>query len=394
MRNSIIGGLTADGPLKSVDARTTDVQGRVDIAGGLAGLALGDCADSEIFLHTGGALANATLQAALTFGRLSECRLVGGDVPIKSLSAVEWLDDDGTADVLTARWLGTLTITGRKGLAPLDGDFEADLALTATNAKGVSLGTFKAAGAIGGSAWALAGSAGAIKAGSTDADWSAQFGGPAGLAGVTSITTTLGQLSGTITAWSIGSVTAKTDLKSATLDLKRPLDARLLALGKLTAGRWIDAATITSDAKIGTITAGGMKNSVIFAGVNTVRNVEGAMDGDGSVMDLPLAADLSADTLASIKALTISGIKADSGKGYKDSFINSNIAAASLGTISLAYAHLDADGVIDNGGVPFGLTGKTLTKLTYKDAIHKYTWKAGQALPPWPDINDLKLRLG
>ena len=96
--------------------------------------------------------------------------------------------------------------------------------------------------------------------------------------------------------------------------------------------------------------------------------------------------------LACIKALTIRGVK-NAQKQCLPSFINSNIAAGTLGKVSLCYACFDNDGNPADHVAPFGLTGNSLAGLTYSDAdkTHACTWKAGQPLPAWFD--DLTLRL-
>jgi hypothetical protein len=115
---------------------------------------------------------------------------------------------------------------------------------------------------------------------------------------------------------------------------------------------------------------------------------------------LPQTTDLAAplpvtNLLAGIKALTVKGIK--SGKTYAPSFINSNIAAGSLGKMSLCYASYDNDTNPAAHDVPFGLATTTMSAfaLSYKDAdkTHTNPWKKtdGPALPSWFD--DMALRL-
>lgn len=208
-----------------------------------------------------------------------------------------------------------------------------------------------------------------------------------------------GNLAGSFTANSIGTVSASANLANLTLDLKQAPDAKLKALGALSAKGWIDSSQIRADGMIQKVTAGGIRNSTIFAGVDAVRDEQGVDGVPDNVLDLPDTGDLAVppvgDLLAAIKALTVTGIKA--GKAYVPSFVNSNIAAGSLGKMSLCYVRFDNDGNPAAHDVPFGLTTATTSAfgLSYKDAdrTHAYKWKKadGSNLPSWFD--DLALRL-
>ncbi len=309
---------------------------------------------------------------------------------VKSLTATNW-----ASGTLTAPWASRIAITGGPKGIPA-GICGADIDLTSGDAKGLALGSFTAAGAVSGT-WTLAGGAGAVNMGATGGAWTASFGSDAeGWANVKSITARLGDLSCHITANSVGTLSVKGSLESAALDLKRGPDAKLQALGKLTAGTWIDASQITSAGTIGSVTAGGIRNSTIFAGVETTRDDQGVGGVGDGVWDLPELADLTTplpvtNLVASIKSLSVKGVK-EAGV-FEDSFINSNIAASSLGRISLCYAKFDNDGNTSAHDVPFGLACLTLSGLSYKDAdvTHKYAWKPADSMPVWFD--DLLLRL-
>jgi hypothetical protein len=92
---------------------------------------------------------------------------------------------------------------------------------------------------------------------------------------------------------------------------------------------------------------------------------------------------------AGITSLRVGGMRENG--SFVRSFINSNIAAGSLGRISLGYAQFD------NTEVPFGLTTGTPAtfSLTCRDAAiaYNYMWKKsdGANLPVWFD--DLLLRM-
>jgi hypothetical protein len=117
-----------------------------------------------------------------------------------------------------------------------------------------------------------------------------------------------------------------------------------MALGKLTVNGWIDSSQILSQGNIGTITAGVMTDSNCFAGVAD------------DITGLPIAEEASFPETATIKSISIKGIKGESAP-Y---FINSNIAAKNILSVSLLYPQNE------NSGVPFGLTAYNIKKLTIK----------------------------
>lgn len=154
-----------------------------------------------------------------------------------------------------------------------------------------------------------------------------------------------------VTAQYVTSMTIAGDMKNSLITLTQTPGTRA-ALGTLTIKGWMDNSWILSSGNIGAVTVGGLNNAILLAGVGeTFDN-----DGDG-VLDLPYPAiDLTAT--ATIKTLTVKGIKQDG--LFVDSVINSNIAAATMGTLSLSYVQTD------NGGVPFGLAADTIRRLTLK----------------------------
>lgn len=395
-----VGQVVIEGDLKSFCAKAVSLSGPMAVTGAIGSILLNDInADGGTLSIGGPNVASRLTTTTLTFDRVAELNLTSA-MPIKSLKATEWLDDPANgSEIVSAPYVASLKILGHRadvkgGVAQIMGDFQPNMSLTGIDAKGVSLGTFCAAGAVSGT-WTMPGAAKVIAMSSSTTNWQATFGSALAWADVCSITTKAGDLSGAITARSIGSITAKASVTSAAITLKRGPDAKLLALGKLTAGAWIDASSILSAGAIGTVTAGGMRNSAIFAGVANTQDKQGVGGVPDSVLDLPQVADLASPTmnlLASIKSVTIKGMK-NVAKQPLNSFINSNIAAGSLGKISLAYAALNNDGNAAAHDVPFGLTGKSLAGLTYADAdkTHKYTWKAGSTVPGWFD--DLAVRL-
>jgi len=152
-----------------------------------------------------------------------------------------------------------------------------------------------------------------------------------------------------------------------TMTLLKPADADggALALGslKVAKGRIKDSRLLVAGS-IGTILTCGMEDTDVYAGYVAAD--------PAAVTGLPTTAQLSDaalfDALAAIRKVSVKGVKLP-GRPYDDSFINSSIAGAKLGAVSLSY------GLLDNGGVAFGLAGDSLGRLIYKDAdVGRYTW--------------------
>lgn len=136
-----IHGLMVPGPIKSVKAPTTDLLGDVSI----------------------GQATSTKTTASLQFDEVADAR-IESLMPLSSLSMTQWTDNDDTADLLKAPWLGKLKTTGRKGtstLAALNGDFAANLELSDAS-RPVTLGSVSIAGSLTADSWVIAGGAGSI----------------------------------------------------------------------------------------------------------------------------------------------------------------------------------------------------------------------------------------
>jgi hypothetical protein len=94
------------------------------------------------------------------------------------------------------------------------------------------------------------------------------------------------------------------------------------------------------------VTAGGIENSNLMLGVSGTT--------------LPASAsDFQSNHAGRFTSVTIKGFK-DASKAPIVSFINSNIAAWQIKSISIAYVEGD------NGGTAFGIAAHSIGKLTYK----------------------------
>jgi N-acetylneuraminic acid mutarotase len=180
---------------------------------------------------------------------------------------------------------------------------------------------------------------------------------------------TAGTLSGEWNCNTIKSVSAL-NITSATLTLDQEPNLKVLALGSLTAKNRINDSQIISDGNVGTISAGAMINSVCFAGIKS---------GVTGFPDLPADINVS----ASIKSITVKGIKGD-----PNSFINSDIAAANITSVTLNYP------LNNNGGEPFGVAAGFIKSLKIKNAGGKtITLKNLSSPSDNNDFGDFKIRL-
>jgi hypothetical protein len=296
-------GITLNAPLRSLTGRTTNLKGPVNVSSLLGTLTLDDVTGGSLNF-TGAADVAGT--PTLVFDQVSDLAIASPETPLKAITATEWLDADNIG--ISAPWVGTLTIKGRAGAAlqQLAGDFAADLTLTGHDSKGRSLGTLSVAGAILTSDMTLSGAAGAISATS----WSG----------------------GTLTALSVGTLAVKDSLAHVTVTLSQRRDLAVKALERLTVGRWIDTSTITTVGNIGTVAVGGMKGCTLRAG------------------EVPSGIDSL--LRAALDEMTVKGI-AD--QPY--SFINSNISAWTMGTISVVHVQ-----TVNTGANPpeFGIKACTI----------------------------------
>jgi len=163
-----------------------------------------------------------------------------------------------------------------------------------------------------------------------------------------------GELSGEWLCNAIKSITANT--LSGDLILKQKPDSKIKALGNLTVKSYIEDSQILTSGHIGTVKTGAMLNSTCFAGVANPS------------MDLPDAEPSSFNEVATIKSITIKGIKDE----YDESIwgiCSSNIAAANIMNAALCYP----DNF--NIGVPFGLSAGFIKSVKIKDEVGKQSFK-------------------
>jgi len=291
--------------LKSITAKTTNLRGNINVSGSLASLIINDVNKSNTI--TVGSSSDKKATVSLAFDRVADLTL-NSQIPIKAISATEWLGDE-----INAPSIGTITTKGDRK-RKIAGNLDANVTIDAS----IGIGSIKTAGTLSG-------------------EWNCNT--------IKSIKTA-GTLSGEWHCNTIKSVSAL-NITAATLTLDQEPNLKVLALGALTAKNDINNSQIISDGNVGTISAGAMINSLCFAGIKS---------GVTGFPDLPDDINVS----ASIKSVTVKGIR-----GEPNSFINSNIAAANIPSATLNYPQSD------NDGVPFGISAGSIKSLKIKNASGK-----------------------
>jgi hypothetical protein len=144
-----------------------------------------------------------------------------------------------------------------------------------------------------------------------------------------------------VTTGSMKSINIRGSLANSTINLTTPLNNGT-NLNSLIVGGAISGTTINSGNSLGTINAGRMENSAIYAGL--VANPSAALP--------TLSADFR--NTSQIKTIILH-------RGASASFVNSDIAAYFIGSANLA-------GVDQaNGGTPFGLASHQITSAAIVD---------------------------
>ena len=251
--STTINDIIVYGPLKSISAKTTKLLGDITVDGWLGKITMDDVADDHL-IEIGGS--DQSKPTVFIFDKVADLT-IESDTPISSITAAEWLGGS-----ITAPWISNLTIRY--------GNFNADIILNDSNARGIALNKLSVVGLI------------------IDSD-------------------------------------------------------------------------ITAQGTIGSIIAGAMQNSTCFVGTGIILDTN--LDG---VPDLPdPATDITLDPVFTIKRLTIRGIR-----GYEgDYFVNSNIAAANIGVVTLKNPQLD------NTEVPFCLAADFIKKINITDDNVRQSYK-------------------
>ncbi|MCY2925127.1 MAG: hypothetical protein NT031_06750, partial [Planctomycetota bacterium] len=341
------------GAIKSITAPGLDLETGLSVDGLISSLTVHDIHSITHYLTLNATSRPVGTKDSVTISAhtISGCTVTTNELPIKSFTAAQITGLD-----LTAPWMGKMTITSK---VPGEGNLSGSMDLTGTAPNDVNLGSLTVSGAMDGTTIGLEGSAGPIKAASwlgggidgsdvksiaIAGDMSADVGLPT-LFGATIGGDLSGQWS---TAW-LGKVTVNGDMNNMTMFLGSQIPAggglTWNELESLTVKGWINSSTISCMNPIGSITAGGIKDTTIKTGLL------GA--------DLPTqASDFDSHHSGIIKTFTVKGLKDGAGNPIR-SFINSVIAAWRFDSVSFAYADT-------TNPTAFGFGAHSIGKLTYR----------------------------
>jgi hypothetical protein len=146
-----------------------------------------------------------------------------------------------------------------------------------------------------------------------------------------------------LSAPAVNSISVGGNLTDSTLTFTAPTTRGVVDLRNLSVGGAITSTKVDSEGSIGTISARKMVGSSVFAGVSIAP---------GKALPTSDAEFSSADSIGSVKLKKVAGTP---------SFINSDIAAHSLGTLNLGVVQLS------NGGHPFGVASGKIGSASVVD---------------------------
>jgi Calx-beta domain-containing protein len=346
----LVNNININGSAKDIKGKVIDLGGNLTVEGGLAKLEFHDVADQHLINI--GQSAAVPGPVSIKFNEVANLS-IDSETAIKSLSFLNWVDDDLTIDMIEAPWIGKISAKQ---------DFSTFMNLTDDSVK-FTLGPVKVGNAITGGGWLVNGHGGKVSANSITGIWAAAYiGDLAGLA-------TKQDATGNLTANTIKSVSVKGNYTISTITLSQSADPNMIALAKLNVSGTMDTVNIRSQSGLGAITAGRILNSNIFAGI------------DNAVTQLPTAAnDFSAT--AAIKSVKLKGIA-----GQVIWLQNSNIAAAELGKVAVGFAQTD------NSDVQFGIATQQFGSIAYKDATNNLKASSQADLAGFAGLDDLVIRI-
>lgn len=349
-----VGNITSDGSVGQIRVKRLFLDGDINLAGGVGTLNI-----------------DAARSGTMTFGQsIGSINLTVGTITNENLSTPapfglihggNWFSSDSVPESFKAASIGRIVATG---------NFDVGIQLTGTGAKGQSIGGVNVLGAIGGT-WTIPGPSAPLVVGGTAFDWDATFNGA-----LPSINDR-GNFGGSMTIASIPSIRVRGTMQNAVLNFT---GAGVTDLGAMRVTGMIKNSTINAAGDLGPIAAEALQDSIVYAGVNT----------SGLSQALPAAAsDLSA--AASIRSITLVP------RANVVGFLGSDIAAASVGTLSLSTTQ------IANGGVAFGIAAESIGHLLVRDLttrhfiainnVHDAATLAAQIAALGFGLQDLNLRI-
>ena len=305
----IVNGITADGPLGAVTARDATLRGTAAFAGAVGRLDLGRAVGATI--NIGGSSQDRPGTISVVSAEDTD---ITSAAPLRSLALGGATNVDPEADIITAPAIARLTANG---------DYVGSLNVG-------TLGNARIGGGVAAGTWNV-GNAGSVTVTSTGPAWAGNFGGP-----VRSFTAT-GDLSGTLTAGSINQLRVGS-MTGANVTLTQTGLNTVPSLGRLTSTGPITNSNVRASHDVGTITAGSISGSTIYAGVTP-----------------PAGSLLPASATDFVAPATIRGVTLRSRAAA--AFSGSAIAASTLGRLNLGSVNTF------NNGVPHGVAAQTIASL-------------------------------
>ena len=319
--------MSAAGPVRAFSGRGVVLAGPAALENGIGLLELTAAQGATLTINRG---AQAVPQdASITILNAADTTITSQQ-PMRQLRVLGWAAGDAAIpDQVTAPRVNVLLCGG---------DFHAGLALSGNGqvAGKPVLGNVRVLGALASGDWNVAGKTSRVVAASVASSWDGTFGD------LSSFTT--GDLAGSLDANTINALNANT-LTNADINVTRDFAVGATGLNRLNVRGAITGTRIRAAADIGTVTAASMNDSSVFAGVQG----GGGGGGAGGSRTLPV------DATAFVSPATIRNVTIRT-RGTP-SFIDSNIAASTLGRMSLGTVQ------VNNGGTPFGLAAQSIASV-------------------------------
>jgi peptidyl-prolyl cis-trans isomerase A (cyclophilin A) len=372
-----MGGLFADGGLRAINAPNVNVNGSVGVADGLGLLSLGNVSGGNIIVS------GVARGLSVRLDNVADVSLLSG-TPLTLLRVNQWIDTDVTPDQIIAPSVANLQSAG---------DFQAALDLSGGGR--ATLGRANLGGGLGGVTWNVTGNAGQLAARSIAPGFTGNFSGQ--LAGVR----VAEDAHGTITANSIGNLHSTGNF-FANLILSGEGARRGVALGRANIAGALGAADWNINGNAGLLNAQSITpgfNGNFSGNLASLRvaqdasgnfsastipavNVQGNLHDGQIVLSQPGGTRAAAfrsfnvgQAIVGFDILAIADLGPISAAAIHDSliatqgmirgltvrpggtFANTNVFAASMGNANLGVV------LIHNGGVPFGITTGSITRL-------------------------------
>jgi hypothetical protein len=196
-RLTTVGNITINGPINVISASTVNLTGNLTINGDARTILLRDITGPSAI--TIGGTTPVVLRAANVANAT-----INSTAPIRSLLVTSWVDNDATADVITAPYITALVSRG---------EFAAGLSLSGVGAAGdITLRSAVITGDLSATDWSITGNATSIVTrGSIGADWTARISGSLRVLNV------LGSFAGDVVANSINTLAVRGDVSAASV---------------------------------------------------------------------------------------------------------------------------------------------------------------------------------